>query len=77
MTAAISRASRSISIGLRNHDHEVGTLQDQLHPFCVGLHNQGLFPFCLPTCFVSRALGLTCRSVMLPYESSNPARPAS
>ncbi|NWT13490.1 ACAD9 dehydrogenase, partial [Vireo altiloquus] len=27
MTAAISRASRSISIGLRNHDHEVRLLQ--------------------------------------------------
>lgn len=24
MTAVLSRASRSISIGLRNHDHEVG-----------------------------------------------------
>uniref|UniRef100_A0A8C9N978 Acyl-CoA dehydrogenase family member 9 n=1 Tax=Serinus canaria TaxID=9135 RepID=A0A8C9N978_SERCA len=32
MTAAISRASRSISIGLRNHDHEVSVPQDQPFP---------------------------------------------
>lgn len=32
MTAAISRASRSISIGLRNHDHEVSVLQHQPFP---------------------------------------------
>lgn len=33
MTAAISRASRSISIGLRNHDHEVRVLQpSHSHP---------------------------------------------
>lgn len=35
MTATISRASRSISIGLRNHDHEVSLLRP-------GLHTQGL-----------------------------------
>ena len=32
MTAAISRASRSISIGLRNHDHEVSVPQHQPFP---------------------------------------------
>uniref|UniRef100_A0A8D2QC88 Uncharacterized protein n=1 Tax=Zonotrichia albicollis TaxID=44394 RepID=A0A8D2QC88_ZONAL len=32
MTAAISRASRSISIGLRNHDHEVSVPQQQPFP---------------------------------------------
>uniref|UniRef100_A0A8D2NMR2 Complex I assembly factor ACAD9, mitochondrial n=1 Tax=Zosterops lateralis melanops TaxID=1220523 RepID=A0A8D2NMR2_ZOSLA len=35
MTAAISRASRSISIGLRNHDHEVSDLQNLEQLFMV------------------------------------------
>jgi acyl-CoA dehydrogenase family protein 9 len=37
MTAVLSRASRSISIGLRNHDHEVPTPADTGQPSCVVL----------------------------------------
>ncbi|NXS22049.1 ACAD9 dehydrogenase, partial [Mystacornis crossleyi] len=48
MTAAISRASRSISIGLRNHDHEVSALQCQPFPL-------SLCPGCLPGQFTANS----------------------
>ena len=37
MTAVLSRASRSIRIGLRNHDHEVSPAQPHTGPGCCHL----------------------------------------
>lgn len=60
MTAAISRASRAISIGLRNHDHDVSVLQYQSQPsnICapgMTLPNKSVIRIILlVTCFVSK-----------------------
>lgn len=44
MTAVLSRASRSISIGLRNHDHEVCTLCAHSHSLEVS-HTQNKYSY--------------------------------